>query len=463
MLLTITTTAKPATDLGYLLHKNPSLLHETTLPVGKAYVFYPTATPSKCTVAVLLDIDPVALVRSAGRGSVPLEQYVSDRPYVASSFMSVALAKLFSTALNGRSKERQELADKDLPLSAEIAVIKSRGGEQLIKSLFEPLGYTVEIDSYLMDSKYPEWGQGNYYTVRLKQKVRLQTLLTHLYVLIPVLDDKKHYWVGEEEIEKLLRRGKGWLESHPQRETIASRYLRHRSRLTHAALARLTQDDPSEQLVIEPENVEDEAVLEAPIRLNDQRLEAVAAVLHELNVQSIVDLGCGEGKLIKMLLSDKAIPRIAGIDVSPRQLEIAADRLRMNELPPTQAKRLSLFQSSVLYRDPRIQGFDAATAMEVIEHLEPNRLQIFSDVLFGFATPRAVVITTPNKEYNARFEKLREGGLRHPDHRFEWTRKEFETWAKDICSTYGYEVQFRGIGDTDAKLGSPTQMGIFTR
>ena len=250
MLLTISTTQQPATDLGYLLHKNPARLQTEELSFGTGYVFYPEASAERCTAALLIEIDPVALVRGrgpAGEGG-QLEQYVNDRPYAANSFLSVAMGRMFTTAMSGRSKERQELADTAIPLTAHPAVIAARGGEDLVRRLFEPLGYTVELQGSRLDEKFPEWGESPYVALTVSGTVRLQDLLTHLYVLIPVLDNEKHYWVAQDEIEKLLRRGEGWLPQHPEKDLIVSRYLKRQRNLTREALSRLLADDtPSDE------------------------------------------------------------------------------------------------------------------------------------------------------------------------------------------------------------------------
>ncbi len=233
VLLTITAPI-PGDDLGYLLHKNPARTHSFDLTFGKAHVFYPQLSENRSQVALLLDVDPVGLVRgrrdSSGEGS--LDQYVNDRPYAASSFDSVAIAKVFGTAMGGRSKERQHLADQSMNLEATIAAMPCRGGESLLREMFEPLGYTVKSEHHPLDERFPEWGAGPYFTVKLRGNVRLQDLLSHLYVLIPVLDAEKHYWVGKDEIEKLLRNGEGWLATHPQKEAITTRYLRFDRKLT---------------------------------------------------------------------------------------------------------------------------------------------------------------------------------------------------------------------------------------
>jgi len=231
--------------LGFLLHKNPANLHSFDLSFGKAHVFYPEATAERCTAALLLDVDPIGLVRGK-RGQHEggtLDQYVNDRPYVLSSFLSVAMGRAFGTAMSGRSKGRQELADHAIPLTAKLTVVACRAGEGLIRELFEPLGYSVTTEHHSLDEKFPEWGESAYFTVTLKGTVCLSDLLTHLYVLIPVLDDDKHYWVGDAEVEKLLRHGEGWLREHPERELITDRYLKHQKRLAREALSRLIGEE----------------------------------------------------------------------------------------------------------------------------------------------------------------------------------------------------------------------------
>jgi len=230
MLLTLTTTHRPATDLGYLLHKHPNRCQTTSFGPGTVNIFYPIATQEKCTAALLLDIDPIALIRGKGRGksSLPLDQYVNDRPYVCSSFMSAALSKAFRSALNGQCKERPELVDTPMPLHCKISVLPCRGGESVLRELFEPLGYSVTARGYELDSQFPLWGPGPYYTVELSHTTSVRQLLNHLYVLIPVLDNQKHYYVDDSEIDKLLKRGEGWLANHPAKEKIALRYLRHK-------------------------------------------------------------------------------------------------------------------------------------------------------------------------------------------------------------------------------------------
>jgi 3' terminal RNA ribose 2'-O-methyltransferase Hen1 len=465
MLLTIRTTHTPATDLGFLLHKNPTRVQSFEQSFGTAHVFYPEAAEDACTAALLLDVDPVGLVRGrrgpSGEGGA-LDQYVNDRPYVASSFLSVAIADVFGTAMAGRSKERSALAATAIPLTARLAVVPSRGGEDVLRRLFEPLGYEVSASQHPLDERDPSSEASRYCTVELSAVTRVSDMLSHLYVLVPVLDDEKHYWVGPDEVEKLLRHGEGWLATHPERDTIARRYLRHRRSLVDDAIARLIVDEEPD--VEEPETrASEEEVLERPLSLNEQRLSTVLAALKGSGARRVVDLGCGEGRLLARLLEDRQFDEIVGMDVSYRALEMATRRLRLDRLAPKQRERIRLVQGSLMYRDARLTGFDAAAVVEVIEHLDPPRLAAFERVVFEFARPTTVVITTPNAEYNGKWESLPAGQFRHRDHRFEWTRAQYERWARAIGERFRYGVRYATVGPEDPTVGSPTQMAIFTQ
>jgi 3' terminal RNA ribose 2'-O-methyltransferase Hen1 len=469
MLLEISTTHSPATDLGFLLEKHPARVHEFELSGGKALVFYREATEQRCTVALLLDIDPIGLVRRGqGRSEMPLQQYVNDRPYVASSFLSVALGTAFRSALAGKSRHKPELAATAISLEARIPALPSRGGEGFLRSLFEPLGYEVQATRIALDSRMPGWGGSPYYSVVLRGTKTLRELLQHLYVLIPVLDDEKHYLVGEAEVEKLVRHAGEWLAAHPGREAIARRYLKHRRSLARDALARLVVEEEAEDTDAEPETpraatVSREQALEAKISLNQRRIDRVTGIVQRLGATTLVDLGCGEAKVLASLFKLKELKRLVGMDVSMRSLEIAAERLNLDRLPPRQRERIELIHGSLIYRDKRLSGFDVATVIEVVEHLDVARLAAFERVLFEFARPQAIVLSTPNREYNVKFPSLAPGAFRHADHRFEWTRAEFRDWAQRQAHRFGYEVDFDNIGDEDAELGAPTQVAVFTR
>jgi 3' terminal RNA ribose 2'-O-methyltransferase Hen1 len=463
MLLTLTTTHQPATDLGFLLRKHPERPQSFDVGFGTAHVLYPEATAERCTAALILDIDPIALVRGrrregGGSDGGLLTQYVNDRPYAASSFLSVAMSRVFGSAMSGRSEARGQLAEQPIPLAARVVPLDCRGGLDLAVRLFAPLGYKVAGSPVVADGDAPS----RYWDVTVSGTVTLAKVLTHLYVLIPVLDDEKHYWVGDDEIEKLLRRGEGWLPQHPERELITRRYLKHGRRLTRLALERLAELDDAVALDDDDNKASSLDTLEQPLRLNDQRMQRVVQVLRDAGARTVLDLGCGSGRLMRELLGERQFERIVGVDASTRDLEIARDRLNLDRLPERQRDRVALLQGALTYRDKRLAGFDAAAVVEVIEHIDPPMLYAFANALFGTARPKTVMLTTPNVEYNARFEALQGHELRHADHRFEWTRAEFESWSRSVAERFGYAVRLEGIGEADPVLGPPTQMGIFT-
>ncbi len=385
------------------------------------------------------------------------------RPYAASSFLSVVLSRVFGSALGGRCKDRPDLVDVPLPLEATLAVVPARGGAGFLRRLFEPLGYAVEAVRHPLDPRFPSWGESPYYSVRLSGTKRLSDLLSHLYVLVPVLDDAKHYRVGKDEVEKLLARGEGWLSAHPEREAIVDRYLRHQRGLTRDALARLVGEEEPDAEGASERKAEAEAAIEKPLRLADQRVDAALAVLREAGAKTVLDLGCGEGRFLRALLEEKSIERIVGMDTSVRALETASRRLHLDTMAPVKRARIELLHGSLTYRDRRLEGYDAAALLEVVEHVDPSRVAALEQVVLGCARPGTVVVTTPNAEYNVRFPDLAAGTFRHKDHRFEWTRAEFRAWAEAAAAKFGYGVRFLPVGPEDPALGPPTQMGVFTR
>jgi 3' terminal RNA ribose 2'-O-methyltransferase Hen1 len=372
----------------------------------------------------------------------------------------VAINKAYRTAMGGTCKERQDLADSTIPLEAVVTPLPMRGGEELLRSLFEPLGWAVSVEP--VAGPAVATASRRYGRMTLNGAARLSALLNHLYVLIPVLDDAKHYFVGEDEIDKLLKRGAGWLDQHPAKELIIRRYLRHQGVLARAALERLAPETREGDDEPEARDAAEDA-LETPIRLNDERLMAVVDALRATGARTIADLGCGEGKLLQRLLRERWPGRLIGLDPAARALEAAAKRLKLHLAGGPPEGRVTLLHGSLTYRDDRWAHADAAALVEVIEHLDPDRLPLVERVVFGEARPGAVVVTTPNAEYNALFPNLAAGALRHPDHRFEWTRSEFRAWADGMEARHGYRAAVSGIGREDAAHGAPTQMAVFTR
>ncbi|SON62300.1 Ubiquinone biosynthesis O-methyltransferase [Mycobacterium simulans] len=458
MIFTVGTTHRPATDLGYLLHKHPGRAQSMDVNSGTAHVFYPEASDERCTAAVLLEVDPVRLVKGRRDDAFALAQYVNDRPYVASSLLAVAVQRLFRTAMAGRCDARPDLVTQPIPLQLHLSALPCRGGADLARQLFEPLGWRVGPTPVPLDPELPEWGDAPYVDLKLTGSQLLSDALNQVYVLLPVLDDAKHYWVGPDEVDKLIRAGAGWLAGHPARNLISRRYLAHQRQLTAAAMERLADldDAPVEQL--------DNAVEPTAQRpLAAERCRVVLDVLRAAGASRVADLGCGDGRLVRDLLADPSFALIIGADVSATALAYAERRLNVAEMSQRQSSRLRLFQSSLTYRDERLAGLDAAVLMEVIEHVDPPRLPALARSVFGAARPGLVLVTTPNAEHNVRFAGLAHGAFRHPDHRFEWTRPEFRSWASGVASAYGYGVRFLPVGDDDPEVGPPTQLAVFDR
>ena len=466
-MILISTTHRPATDLGYLLHKHPDRIHSSSLTFGAAHVVYQEVSEARTSAALLVEIDPIRLVRGKGRESGTLDQYVNDRPYVASSFLSVALGQVFSTAMSGRSKDRQELAETPIPLEIRIPVLPCRKGAEWISSLFEPLGWKVDAKVLPLDSQFEDWGDSRYYDATFTGTLLLKEALRHFYVLLPVLDLRKHYYMDPAEVDKLLAKGEGWLAAHPERDAIVKGSLGRKPSLMREAFEQLAASDEAllaeagvGPVAEEEEQLEPTLAQERKVSLHQQRHERVVELVRELKPKSVIDLGCGEGALLRRLMPIQGLQKITGMDVSYYDVEKAVRRLRLDDAGPALKERVQIFHGSLMYKDERLAGYDVATVIEVIEHLDPPRLAAFEKVVFGHARPQTVVVTTPNREYNTLYDLE---DLRHNDHRFEWTRDEFAAWAEGVAERHGYKVTFEGLGAADETHGSPSQMGVFTR
>lgn len=472
MLITLTCAAPHAPEVGYLLGKNPASVFARPFSAGTVHVFYPEVADERVTIALLVEIDPVGLVRGPA-ALARLDQYVNDRPYVASSLTSVAINTAFGSAMAGRAtKEHAERLDERMRWEVSLPAVACDAGDDLITRLFAPLGYTVATTRLPLDPAFPAWGQADLYSVHLEGEQTVQQVLGHLYVLLPVLDNSKHYYVGTDEADKLLAHGGAWLAAHPERELIARRYLRYKRPLVQSALDRLAESDPA----LAPDAARADAAsasegdaptppdpVEAALGLHEQRLNAVLAAVRAIGATSLADLGCGEGKLLARALDEPELARIFGMDVSTQALARARRALHFDTLPPARRARIEVAQGSLLYRDRRLEGFDAAALVEVVEHLDAPRLRAMERVVFQHARPRRVIVTTPNREYNVHWPAVGAHRLRHRDHRFEWTRAECQAWAERVAAAYGYRAARQELGPADPTLGAPSQLIIFDR
>jgi len=454
-----------ARDLGHLLHKHPDRVHVRDVGTGALTVFFAERDDAQTRAVMHHAVDPVALVRGkagpgsgarGGSGEGLLAQYVNDRPYAANSLLSVALGRGIGQALSGRSRERPELAVRALPFEIRVVSLAVHGDADLVTRIFAPLGYAVEALAL------GETGLRAVFDLRLGITARLCDVLGQLAVLVPVLDDAKHYWVDDTEIDKLLARAGPWLAAHPERDLIMRRALKHRRDLVDTARARIDAE-----AALQADSVQGETVAAGlrpqGRRLHDARLDMVAGIIAQAGARSVLDLGCGEGRLIRRLLAAPAIKRILGVDPALRLLETAHARLDLDGAGEALRRRVQLQPGSLTYADRRWRGFDAAALVEVIEHIEPARLPALEAALFGDARPGIVVVTTPNRAHNAAFAGLDPGDLRHHDHRFEWNAAEFGAWAGRVAAAHGYGFEIRPIGEADPVHGAPSQCALFTR
>ena len=454
-------------DLGYLLHKNPARVFSRAVSSGVATVFYSENSAVNCTAVLYVDVDPIALVRGKHKQTTGLlDQYVNTRPFVANSILSVAINKCFSQTMAGKSKSRQTLADQKLPFEVTLGPVACQGDKDFVLSLFEPLGFTCTVTSLGDDAVT------KLYSIQLSASVRLSDLLNQLYVLIPVLDNSKHWWVDQDEVDNLFKKGACWLAQHPMREKITRRALKNRRELADVLLDRLSELDGEQcsdwtQIAnatggVKPARIEVSASNDAPVRLHEQRLDRVTQLLQEHSVSRVLDLGCGEGKLVSRLQKKLQFTNIVGVDPSLRSLRRARELFYLEDGGQALNERLQFQLGSLTYADRRLRGFDAATLIEVIEHIDTNRLGSLERSLFGDARPRVIIVTTPNADYNAKFQNLSAGEFRHEDHRFEWSRNEFAAWCQKISKKYAYQVTIEALGPVDEQHGSPSQLASFT-
>ena len=337
------------------------------------------------------------------------------------------------------------------------------GGPTLAKAIFEPLGWEVVAQEIPLDPEFEDWGDSRFVDLTLRGTLRLADALSQIYVLLPALDGARHYWVGADDIDKLVRHGEGWLAEHPLRDDITRRYLAHRRSLVNEALDRLVEIGGDDAEAVAADVTPEEELSEPRRRLAHVRRDTIVTELKALGAHTVADVGCGDGALLRPLLDDSWFTRVVGTDVSATVLARGARRLNLDRKGESQTSRLELFQSSATYRDARLNGLDAIVLMEVVEHLDWDRLPALESAIFAHARPRHVIVTTPNRDYNALFEFLAEGEMRHPDHRWELTRAEFSDWAQGVAAAHGYAFRIEGVGDEHESLGQPTQMAIFTR
>jgi 3' terminal RNA ribose 2'-O-methyltransferase Hen1 len=440
---------------------------------GEGYVYFQENPQGDNSLSLLVDVDPLATVQGRGQLSHMDGLYVNDRAYVPSSLLTSALTKAFGTALSGRCKERPELASTPIDWTVSVPVVTSDWRTEILWSLFGPLGYEVRMAHVEREghrSSHPDVAS-DLTGVKLCTTATMREVLSHLVVLIQVLDQDNHRWLDEQDLDPFMRRVEGWLPEHPYGMFILKRALKHQKHLIKAVIAKFPAIVDS-QARISSINSEmwDASQLEEyadqPLSLNRQRFAVVQELIERLQPRSLVDLGCGDGSFIGFLANGALLhpmERIIGMDVSASELARAKTRMEHLSSLPGRRTPVEWLLGSLLYRDPRIKGLDMAILIEVIEHIDPWRLPALERQVFGEGGYASIVVTTPNREFNLIYGLSEEHSLRHRDHRFEWTRQEFQEWVQKIASQYGYEWQIQGIGTVSLDHGSPSQMVLFQK
>ncbi|TDQ36236.1 3' terminal RNA ribose 2'-O-methyltransferase Hen1 [Aureibacillus halotolerans] len=437
MQLTIKATGSDVSALSYLLAKNPANLYERKVKEHFVRFFFGTFSDTFVEATIFVTPDPLALVTH--KNSYDITHYINDREFVASSIFCSLCKSALATALNGLPNTAYaNYVDMTFPLTFTVGPIASGLSDEHVELLFKPLGYDV---TFQYQSSESDVEKGSARMLTIQGLTTLQAGLRQLFVLLPVLDDYKHYYIDEKEMEKLERYGEGWLDEHPEKALIYRRALRFKE-----LYAPLQNDEETQE--------------KTPKRsLNHQRYEAIASTIATFpNRARVIDLGAGEGKLLERLRLIPGIEELLAVEPSQAMLLRA---MKAIEVSTEDGIKPTLLQGSLFYYDHRLLDSDVIVLCEVIEHIDEERLPACMAMILDEYRPGALIITTPNKEYNQLYDMPEE--RRHHDHRFEWTRDQFTDWCYKINEGQSYDLTFSGIGDDNEIYGQPTQMCVFTR
>lgn len=420
MQLSIYTKSPDARAVSYLLAKNPDNIYERYSKNHAVRFVYHTMTDDELYATIFVTPDALSLVKD--EQAYDITHYINDREFAVSSIFLSLIRSALGTALNGKPKEEYEkYVSKHFPLTFEVGPVATSLTDEEIRALWEPLGYEVSIQA-VSEQKRARF-------VTLTNSITLQQALQQLFILIPVMDDYKHYYIDEKEQERLQRYGEGWLEQHPLRDLIYKKALRFRH-LLH------------------------EAPKENRGSLNMHRYEAIVKQVEKLPHRLVIDMGAGEGKLTEQLAQLQTIDTLYAVDPSNTALLKMKKRFSEADFAVTP----TIQWGSLYYEDTAFKGADVFILCEVIEHINEDRLEPFMKLITDSYAPKNIIITTPNAEYNKVYELE---DMRHDDHRFEWTREQFRSWCS--AAAPGYDLRFEGIGEEHAVFGTPTQMCVMTR
>ncbi|MFF2588046.1 3' terminal RNA ribose 2'-O-methyltransferase Hen1 [Peribacillus butanolivorans] len=445
MQLTIQASGDNVQAISYLLSKNPSNLYERNHKGHLVRLFYSKFTETELEATIFVTPDPIELVKG-NSNSYDINHYINDREFAVSSIFCSLIRSALGTALNGQPKEEHtEWVNHPFSFQFEFGPVVSSLSDNQLKDLFEPIGYEVMITRPEIEYSFQIKDKSSARYISLKGMKTLQDGLRHLFVLIPVIDNYKHYYIDEKEIEKLERYGDGWLKDHPMRDYIYRQSLRFKE--VYSIVENRKPEEKKEEK-------------ESKVRLNDLRYEKIVDTVSQMNPRSIVDFGSGEGKLSVRLGFVEGIKEILAVEPSQTAAIKALGRFEKVKNKEKFVVPETLW-GSLFYYDERLKNKDVIILCEVIEHIDEYRLPKVLDTILHNYQPNALIITTPNREYNEVYDK--EDVLRHNDHRFEWTRAEFRQWCTERNHRDIYSLKFEGIGEEHDTYGYPTQMCVFER
>ncbi|MGE6488602.1 3' terminal RNA ribose 2'-O-methyltransferase Hen1 [Paenisporosarcina sp. NPDC076898] len=445
MQLSIQASGDNVQAISYLLSKNPNNLYERNHKGHLVRLFYSKFTETELEVTIFVTPDPIELVKN-NSNSYDITHYINDREFAVSSIFCSFIRSALGTALNGQPKEEHLMwVNHPFSFNFEFGPVVSSLSDEKLMNLFEPIGYEVTINRPEIEYSFPIKTKSSARYLSIKGMKTLQEGLRHLFVLIPVIDNYKHYFIDEKEIEKLERYGEGWLDQHPLRDLIYRQALRFKE------IYSLVENSSKDEKKVEPVK---------KVRLNELRYEKIVNTVSQMKPRSVIDFGSGEGKLSVQLGFVEGITEILAVEPSEAASLKALERF--NKVKNKEKFVIpELLWGSLFYYDERLKDKDVIILCEVIEHIDETRLPKAMDTLLDDYQPPALIITTPNREYNELYDM--EEHLRHNDHRFEWTRAEFRQWCTERNHSNDYELQFDGIGEEHASHGFPTQMCIFKR
>jgi len=424
MQLSIYTKNPHARAISHLLAKNPATVYERQVKGHAVRFVYHKMTDDELYASIFVTPDSLALVKD--NEAFDITHYINDREFAVSTIFLSLIRSALGTALNGKPKEEYiQFAAMDFPFTFEFGPISSRLTDEEIRNIWEPLGYEVTINT-MTDAKRARF-------LTLTNTITLKKALQQIFILIPVMDDYKHYFIDEAERERLENYGEGWLETHPMREFIYKKALRFKQLYM--------SEEENEQKVNKPS-------------LNTRRYETIADAVTALKPKTVIDMGAGEGKLSMLLAQIDSITNLYSVDPSNHALARMQKRFADQQF----AAAPIIKWGSLYYEDKEFTEADVFILCEVIEHIDEERLPQIMHLITQNYTPKHLIITTPNAEYNTVYELE---VMRHDDHRFEWDRKQFEAWCKAVAPNY--DLQFEGIGSVHEQYGAPTQMCIMTR